>query len=51
MSSKLKEKVGIAQALDQFMDDDVAITLELSLLASNIKKEVCGVIDSFQVHF
>jgi len=37
MSSKLKEDVGIVQNLDQFMDDDFAIILELSLFASNIK--------------
>jgi hypothetical protein len=29
------------------MDDDFAIILELSLFDSNIKKEVCGVFDSF----
>jgi hypothetical protein len=29
------------------MDDDFTITLELSLFISNIKKEVCGVLDSF----
>jgi len=29
------------------MDDDFAIILELSLFAFNIKKEVCGVLDSF----
>ncbi len=29
------------------MDDDFAITLELSLFTSNMKKEVCGVFNSF----
>jgi hypothetical protein len=29
------------------MDDDSIIILELSLFTSNIKKEVCGVLDSF----
>jgi hypothetical protein len=33
--------------LYQFIDDDSIITLELSLFISNIKKEVCGVLDSF----
>jgi hypothetical protein len=47
MSSKLKEDVEIVHNLDQFIDDDFAITLELFLFASNIKKEVCGVLDSF----
>jgi hypothetical protein len=47
MSSKLKEDVGIVQNLDHFMNDDFEITFELSLFAFNIKKEVCGVLDSF----
>jgi hypothetical protein len=46
MGSKVKEDVGIAQTLNQFMNDDFAIILELSLFISNIKKEVC-VLDSF----
>jgi hypothetical protein len=29
------------------MDDDFGIAFELSLFASNIKKNVCGVLDSF----
>jgi hypothetical protein len=29
------------------MDDDSASIFELSLFAFNIKKEVCGVLDSF----
>jgi hypothetical protein len=29
------------------LDDDYAITFELSLFVSNIEKEVCGVFDSF----
>jgi len=47
MSSKLKEFVGIIHNLDQFMNDDFGIILELCLFAFNIKKEVCGVLDSF----
>jgi hypothetical protein len=47
MSSKLKEIVGIVQTLNQFMDDDSAITLELSLFTSSMKKKVCGVLNSF----
>ncbi len=48
MISKLKEDVRIVQNLDQFMNDDSTITLELSLFASNIKKEVCSVLDFFR---
>jgi hypothetical protein len=29
------------------LDDDFVITFEFFLFASNIKKEVCGVLDSF----
>jgi hypothetical protein len=29
------------------IDDDFGIVFELSLFASNIKREVCGVLDSF----
>jgi hypothetical protein len=29
------------------MDDDFVVIFELSLLASNFKKEVCGVLDYF----
>jgi hypothetical protein len=47
MSSKLKEDVRIVQNLNQFVDNDYATTLELSLFAPNIKKEVCGVVDYF----
>jgi hypothetical protein len=47
MSSKLKEDVGIVQNLDQFMNDDSTITFKLFLFTSNIKKEVCSVLDSF----
>jgi hypothetical protein len=47
MNSKLKEDVGIIHNLNQFMDDDSTIILELSLFTSDIKKEVCGVLDFF----
>jgi len=29
------------------MEEDLSVALELICLASNIKKEVCGVLDSF----
>ncbi len=47
MNSKLKENVGMIQSLNQFMDDDSTIVLELSLFTYNMKKEVCGVLNSF----
>ncbi len=48
MISELKEDVGnIVHNLNKFMDDDFVIILELCLFTSNIKKEVCGILDSF----
>jgi hypothetical protein len=43
---KLKKEAGIALVVDQPMDEDFVVALELFLLASNIKKEVCGMLDS-----
>jgi hypothetical protein len=47
MSFKLKEKVKITLTLNQLMDMIISVAFQLSLLASNINKEVCGVFDSF----
>jgi len=44
---KLKEKVRIASTLYQLANDDFDVVIKLPLLAFNIKKEVCGVLDSF----
>jgi hypothetical protein len=41
MKSKLKEE------LDNLMEEDVVIVIELNLLISNIKREVCNVLDIF----
>jgi hypothetical protein len=42
----LREEAIIQLAFDLIMDDDGRVTLELSLLAFNIKKDV-GILDSF----
>jgi len=47
MSLKLFKKIGISSSLEDLIDDDSIVTFELSLLASNIKRKVCGVLDSF----
>jgi hypothetical protein len=47
MSLKLKEEFGISFNLQDLVDDDFVVTQELSLFASNIRKEVCGVLDGF----
>jgi hypothetical protein len=51
MSSKLKKKVGFILVLDKLMDDDFSVAFELFLLASNIKKELCDVLDNFLSFF
>jgi hypothetical protein len=33
--------------LEDLIDDDSIVTIELSLLASNIRTKVCGVLDGF----
>jgi hypothetical protein len=43
----MREKTKIQPAFDLLMDDDGKITLELSLLASNIIKIVVGILNYF----
>jgi hypothetical protein len=47
MSLKLKEENKIIPSFESLMEDDSIIFDELSLLASNIRKEVINVLDSF----
>lgn len=47
MSLKLKEEMKCPLILDTLIDDDLGFDIELWILAMNIKKEVCGVIDPF----
>jgi hypothetical protein len=42
-----KEKITNPFALVSLINNDYGITFELSLFASNIRKEVCDVLDSF----
>jgi hypothetical protein len=37
--------------LKDLFDDDFVVALELSLLAFNIRREVCGVLDGFLSFF
>jgi hypothetical protein len=43
MNLKLKEKSKISSNLHDLIDDDSIVAQELSLFASNIRREVCGV--------
>jgi hypothetical protein len=45
MCLKFKEKITNPSVLASLIDDDYGTTFELSLFASNIKREVCGVLD------
>jgi hypothetical protein len=47
MSLKLKEENKIIPSFESLMEDDSIIYGELSLLASNIKRDVINVLDSF----
>jgi len=47
MTYKAKEEVNVRPSFEFLMDDDLAIFFELASLASNIRLEVFGVLDSF----
>ncbi len=47
MNMKLKEEYKISFNLQDLIDDDLVIAQELSLLAFNIRREVCGILDGF----
>jgi hypothetical protein len=46
MCLKFRGKITSPYALVNLIDDDFGIVFELSLFTSNIKREVCGVLDS-----
>jgi hypothetical protein len=48
---KFKEEIINSSAPVNLINDDSKIAFELSLFASNIKREVCGVLDSFLSFF
>jgi hypothetical protein len=47
MCLKFKEEITNPSTLVSWIDDDSKITFELSLFASNIRRVICGVVDSF----
>jgi hypothetical protein len=47
MYLKLREEITNPFALVSLIDDDSLIVFKLSFFASNIRKEICGVLDSF----
>jgi hypothetical protein len=47
MSLKLREEDQVLLSFESLMDDDSILSDELFLLASNIKREVINVLDSF----
>jgi hypothetical protein len=47
MSLKLKEKPKNAPSFQTLMEEDFGVALELICLVSNIRKEVCGVLNIF----
>jgi hypothetical protein len=47
MCLKFREKITNLVALVNLIDDDYRIIFELYLFVSNIKREVCGVLDFY----
>jgi hypothetical protein len=47
MSLKHNEENQVVLSFESLMEEDLVIVDELALLISNIRKEVCGVLDSF----
>jgi hypothetical protein len=47
MCLKFKENIINPSSLVSLIDDDYGMTFELSLFVSNIKREICNVLDSF----
>jgi hypothetical protein len=47
MSCKLNEKPKMNHFLDNSMEEHVVVAIELDLLNSNIKGEVCNILDAF----
>jgi hypothetical protein len=47
MCLKFREEITNLFALINLINDDYEITFKFILFASNIRKEVCGVLDSF----
>jgi hypothetical protein len=47
MNLKLKEENQVVVSFESLVDDDLIVIGELSLLASNIRREVINVLDSF----
>jgi hypothetical protein len=51
MSVKLLKKYGISSNLQDSIDDDSIVAHELSLFPSNIRREICGILNSFLSFF
>jgi hypothetical protein len=47
MCLKFKEEITNPSPLVSLINDDSKIAFELSLFASNFRRKVCGVLDSF----
>jgi len=46
MSLKLNEENEVVHFLDSLMEDDSSVANELVFLASNFRRQICGVLDS-----
>ncbi len=44
---EIKKKHGLTPSMVNLMKDDMVVALGLSMLASNIKKKICDILDGF----
>jgi hypothetical protein len=51
MSLKFKDEIEITTSFDNLMEEDANVVIELTRLASNIKKEVCWGFEFFPFYF
>jgi hypothetical protein len=47
MSFKTKDEMHLRPSFESFKDDNIGLSLELTILASNIKSKLLGVLDFF----
>jgi hypothetical protein len=47
MALKLKEEFGMALYITNLMEDDMSMNLELPMFSSNVREQVCDILDGF----
>jgi hypothetical protein len=47
MALKLKEEFGMTLSITNLMEDDMSMNLELAMFSSNVREQVCDILDGF----